>query len=77
MQVDETGQQHLAFGLDDLGALGAQPDAHVGDGVPVDQHVLRLAAEDFRTTDQDLAHVTYFSSIRAWLTAGSLPPRSR
>ena len=57
VQVDQARQQHLAVGLDDLGALGAQADAHLGDRGTVDQDVLRLAAEHLRTTDQDLAHV--------------------
>ncbi len=71
VQVDQARQQHLAVGLDHVGALGGQPGAHLRDGLAVDQDVLRRTAEHLRTTDQDLAHGSYFSSlVRAWVRAG-------
>ncbi|BFO19876.1 hypothetical protein SHKM778_62640 [Streptomyces sp. KM77-8] len=79
VQVDQARQEHLAAGLDDLGAVGGQAGADPGDRFAVDQDVLRLAAEHLRTADKDLAHGSYFSSVvvRAGVRAGSLPPSSR
>ncbi len=80
MQVDEAGEEDLALGLDDGRALGGQAGADLRDGLAVDQDVLRLAAEDLRATDKDLAHGYLLSSVRAAgvvVTAGSDPPSSR
>lgn len=77
VQVDEAGQQDPALGLDHGGAPGGQAGADLGDGLAVDQDVLDLAAQHLRTADKDLAHGYLFSSVRVWVTAESLPPRSR
>lgn len=88
VEVDQAGEQDLPVGLDHLGTLVGEPGATESDfalpgggrdGLAVDQDVLDLAAQHLRTTDEDLAHdyLVSESTGRAWLTAGSLPPRSR
>ncbi|MDF9802525.1 hypothetical protein M2436_001072 [Streptomyces sp. HB372] len=79
VQVDQAGQQDLPLGLDHGGAGGVEAGADLGDGLAVDQDVPRLAAEDPRTADKDLAHGYLFSSVRAGAadSAVSEPPSSR
>ncbi len=79
VEVDQAGQQDPPLGLDHGGVAGVEAGADLGGGLAVDQNVLRLAAEDPRTADKDLAHGHLFSSVRAGAadSAVSAPPSSR
>lgn len=84
MEVDQAREEDQALALDHLGTLGVEAGADGGHGLPVDQDVLRFAAEQARPADQRLGvggHDAWFSSEagagRFWATAGSFPPSSR
>ena len=47
-----TKSKHQAVGVDDLGAGGGQPPAHLGDHAIAQQQISPLAAEHGRAADQ-------------------------